>query len=158
MGYYMHELCVLAKGILSVANGASKQLKGDAMNAEHEIVTMERKALARWCKGDPSGFLEISAPEVAYFDPFVPKRVDGWDRLNSYYEGIRGQVSATRFELIDPRVQEGGELAVLTFNFVSWGGNENEFRWNCTEVFRRTPSGWKIIQTHWSFAQPTLAQ
>jgi ketosteroid isomerase-like protein len=95
---------------------------------------------------------------VAYFDPFLPKRVDGWDRLSSYYEGIRGQVSATRFELIDPRVQEGGELAVLTFNFVSWGGNENEFRWNCTEVFRRTPSGWKIIQTHWSFTQPTLAQ
>jgi hypothetical protein len=29
---------------------------------------------------------------------------------------------------------------VLTFNYVSWGGNENEFRWNCTGG-RRARSG-----------------
>jgi len=127
------------------------------MSAEHDIVGMEKKALARWCRGDPSGFLEISAPDVVYFDPFIAKRIDGLERLTSYYEGLRGQVSATRFEMIDPVVQEGAELAVLTFNFISWGGNENAFRWNCTEVFRRMPAGWRIIQTHWSFTQPALA-
>jgi len=34
---------------------------------------------------------------------------------------------------------------------VSYGGNENESRWNCTEVYRRDPVGWRIVQTHWSF-------
>lgn len=126
------------------------------MNVEHEVIGLERRALERWCKGDPSGFLEISAPDVVYFDPFLSKRLDGWDSLSAYYESLRGKVSASRFALIDPRVQEGADLAVLTFNFVSWGGNENEFRWNCTEVFRRTREGWRIIQTHWSFTQPRI--
>jgi len=30
-------------------------------------------------------------------------------------------------------------------------------RWNCTEVFRRTAQGWRIIQTHWSWTKPQLA-
>lgn len=120
---------------------------------EHEVVQLERAALARWCNGDPSGFLEISAADVAYFDPFLPRRLDGWDALSAYYESLRGKVSASRFELIDPRVQEMGEAAVLTFNFVSWGGDENAYRWNCTEVYRRSAEGWRIIQTHWSLTE-----
>ena len=38
-------------------------------DAEQEVVALERKALARWLNGDASGFLEICAPEVVYFDP-----------------------------------------------------------------------------------------
>ena len=34
------------------------------------IIELERAALDRWGRGDPSGFLEISAPEVVYFDPY----------------------------------------------------------------------------------------
>jgi hypothetical protein len=33
----------------------------------------------------------------------------------------------------------------------SWGGTDDAFRWNCTEVYRRDAGGWRIIQTHWSF-------
>jgi ketosteroid isomerase-like protein len=119
-----------------------------------EIVAMERAALVRWCKGDPSGFLEICAPDVVYFDPFLDRRIDGLEALTTYYEGIRGKISASRFELINPLVQRAGEMVVLTFNFVSYGGTDNELRWNCTEVFRRDAGRWQIIQTHWSFTNP----
>ena len=120
-----------------------------------EVVAMERAALTRWCNGDPSGFLEISAPDVVYFDPFLDCRIDGLEALSGYYEGIRGKIRADRFELLNPKVQRIGEAAVLTFNFVSYGGNENELRWNCTEVYRHVGSGpWQIIQTHWSFTNP----
>lgn len=116
-----------------------------------ELLAMERTALERWCSGDPSGFLEISAPDVVYFDPFVDRRIGGLDALTAYYEGLRGQVSAERFEILGPCVQEVGDCAVLTFNFVSWGpGGEGEMRWNCTEVYRRDDDSWRIIQTHWS--------
>jgi len=117
----------------------------------HEVVLLENAALVRWCRGDPSGFLEISAPDVVYFDPFLGRRMDGITALTAYYEGIRGKIRADRFELIAPRVQQVGVVAVLTFNFVSYGGNENGLRWNCTEVYRHDPAGWRIIQTHWSF-------
>jgi len=121
---------------------------------EDEVVALERAALARWCRGDPSGFLEICAVDVVYFDPFLDRRLDGLPALTAYYESIRGKISAERFEILNPLVQRSGELAVLTFNFVSFGGNENELRWNCTEVYRRDPAGYRIIQTHWSFTKP----
>jgi hypothetical protein len=38
------------------------------MTNDDPILTMERQALTRWCNGDPSGFLEISAKDVVYFD------------------------------------------------------------------------------------------
>lgn len=118
-----------------------------------EIIELEQAALERWGNGDPDGFLEISDAEVAYFDPFLERRVDGVEALRRWYESVRGKKLYDRFELINPRVQAFGELAVLTFNFVSQLGDKQE-RWNCTEVYRRTGAGWRIIQTHWSFTQP----
>lgn len=116
-----------------------------------KLVAMERAALVRWCSGDPSGFLEISAPDVVYFDPFLQRRLDGIAALTAHYESLRGKISARRFEILNPHVQTSGAVAVLTYNFVSFGGNENGLRWNCTEVFRRDPAGFRLIQTHWSF-------
>jgi predicted enzyme related to lactoylglutathione lyase/ketosteroid isomerase-like protein len=119
------------------------------------VIAMERAALDRWGKGDPSGFLEICAPDVVYFDPWQERRLDGLEALSRLYEGIRGQVQITRYELLNPKVQLCGDAAVLTFNFVGEGEKRTD-RWNCTEVYRRTPGGWRIIQTHWSLTQPCL--
>jgi Calcium/calmodulin dependent protein kinase II Association. len=109
--------------------------------------------MARWCSGDPSGFLEISDEDVVYFDPTLPGRIDGLAALAELYEACRGQIRAERYEFINPLVQEIGDAAVLTYNFVSWGGTEDALRWNCTEVFRRRGEHWKLIQTHWSITQ-----
>lgn len=117
------------------------------------ILAMERAALDRWAQGDPSGFLEISAPEVVYFDPTLERRLDGLEALTRLYEGVRGRIHLTHYDLINPVVQFCGEAAVLTFNFVGTGEGRTS-RWNCTEVYRRTLDGWRIIQMHWSFTQP----
>ncbi len=118
------------------------------------LVSLEEQALARWCSGDPSGFLEICAADVVYFDPFIDQRIDGLAALSDYYEALRGKIRADRFEILNPVVQRTRDVAILTFNFVSFGGNENELRWNCTEVYRHEDDEWKIIQTHWSFTNP----
>ncbi|MBI5710312.1 MAG: nuclear transport factor 2 family protein [Candidatus Eisenbacteria bacterium] len=114
------------------------------------IIALERAALDRWGKGDPSGFLEICAPDVVYFDPSLERRIDGRDALARYYETLRGKVSIQRYELLNPLVQRVGAAAILTFNHVSYGGGTAEHRWNCTEVYRRSGGSWEIIQTHWS--------
>jgi len=124
------------------------------MSIAEDIISLERAALDRWCQGDPSGFLEISAVEVSYFDPFQPKRLDGLANLTAFYETLRGQISADRWEMIDPRVEVIGKAAVLTFNFVSYSGGEGQrMRWNCTEVYRWDETNWRIVQTHWSFTE-----
>jgi hypothetical protein len=115
------------------------------------IIALECAALDRWGKGDPSGFLEICATDVVYFDPNLERRIDGRDALGKYYEAIRGKVSIERYELLNPLVQRVGDAAVLTFNYVSYGGAEDEYRWNCTEVYRWSGEDWEIIQTHWSY-------
>ena len=122
------------------------------------IIALESAALERWGNGDPSGFLEISAPDVVYFDPYLEMRVDGLEALTQLYKTIWGQVHFDRFELLNPYVQTDGELAVLTFNYVSYTGDKQS-RWNCTEVYRYDNEQWKIIQTHWSYTRhPGIVQ
>ena len=124
---------------------------GTSVSVAEQIIGLERAALDRWGKGDPSGFLEICAPDVVYFDPFLKRRIDGLAELKTHYEGIRGKIQIDRYDLLNPLVQADERLAVLTFNYVSWG-NEGESRWNCTEAYQKDPSGWRIIQTHWSYS------
>lgn len=120
------------------------------------ILGLEKAALDRWCKGDPTGFLEISAPDVVYFDPFLEKRINGLDELTKLYLPLKGQVNADHFEMLDPLVQATDKMAVLTFNFRSQEG-EKLHKWNCTEVYRLEADGtWKICQTHWSLTKPDL--
>lgn len=114
------------------------------------IVEIERAALDLWCKGDPSGFLRASWPDVSYFDPFVPARLDGIAALEALYESLRGKVSADRFEIINPRVQVAGDAAVLSYHFESQNGSR-VMRWNCSEVYQRRGGEWKIVHTHWAF-------
>jgi ketosteroid isomerase-like protein len=112
---------------------------------------MEKSALTRWGNGDPDGFLEICAPDVVYFDPYQEQRLDGIAALTALYQTLRGQVRFDRFELMNPCVQISGDMAVLTFNYVSYTGGQPS-RWNCTEVYRREQKDtWRIIQTHWSY-------
>ena len=132
-------------------------MKLDAERISAEIIGLECAALDRWGKGDPSGFLEISAPDVVYFDPHLDKRIDGLEALARYYEGIRGKVSIERFELLNPLVQLVGDAAVLTFNYVSYDGAGGSHPWNCTEVYRHTDGRWQIVQTHWSFTRAVRA-
>ena len=117
-----------------------------------EIIALESAALDHWGKGDPSGYLEISAPDVTYFDPFLEKPLDGLAALTCYYEKIRGKIRIERDEMIDPKVQACENTAILTFNYVSYG-TEGSMRWNCTEVYRRDGDQWRIIQTHWAITQ-----
>lgn len=129
----------------------------DNRRVADEVLASERAGLDRWAVGDPSGFLEICAPDVTYFDPYLPARIDGRETLARYYETLRGKVHIDRYILLSPRVDVHGDTAVLTFNYVSWV-RQSEHRWNATEVYRLTGEGWRIVQTHWSKtpAQPSV--
>jgi ketosteroid isomerase-like protein len=121
-----------------------------------EIVALETAALERWNRGDPGGYLELSADDVVYFDPFTEQRVDGIEALSQHYAPIKGQVRVSRYEMISPRVHATRDMAVLTFNLNSYEGDK-VYRWNCTEAYRHDKEGnWKLVQTHWSFVKPSL--
>ena len=147
--------------LLIVMTGAMTLSAQTGDDAAETIIAMEKAALERWGNGDPWGFIEICAPEVTYQDPSLKLRIEGLETLTAYYKQAEGKISLDGFELLNPRVQQHGDVAVLTFNYVSWSGTgdaRTESRWNCTEVYRRGDEGWRIIHTHWSYTQPKLSQ
>lgn len=120
-----------------------------------EVMALESDAMERWRKGDPWGFIEISAAEVTYFDTGTPQRVNGLQALKAEYATREGKIHYDVMEFIDPRVQVCGELAVLFYRFFSTtlnadGSISNRTPWNCSEVYRRIQGEWKIAHTHWS--------
>jgi len=119
------------------------------------IIGMEKSALEKWNKGDPSGFLEISAKDVVYFDPFTEQRLNGIEKLTKLYNSMRGQIKVDKYDMINPNVQSVKNMAVLTYNLVSISG-DSIHKWNCTEVYRIDNKKWKIIQTHWSLTKPEI--
>jgi ketosteroid isomerase-like protein len=120
------------------------------------ILALERAALDRWGNGDPDGFLELVAPDVSYIDPIQARPLHTLVELTDLYSRIRGKIKIDWSQIANARVQEAGDVAILSFQFFSRGG-EGSMKWNATEVYRKLPEGWRIIHTHWSYVQPKLA-
>jgi uncharacterized protein (TIGR02246 family) len=125
------------------------------------IIAMERAALDRWGKGDPQGFFEIMASDQTYFDHMTERRIDGQPDLKRYMAPFTGKIKIERIEMINPRIQQSGDIAVLTFNLNDYAaqvgdGPKTTARWNSTEVFQRINGSWKIIHSHWSLLKPEL--
>ena len=125
------------------------------------IIALEKGALDRWGRGDPAGYFEIMAADETYFDPTTEKRIDGEQALREHIAPFTGKIKIDRVEMIDPKVQRVGDVAVLTFNLADHGasigdGPKSNARWNSTEVYRRVGGRWKIVHSHWSYVTPAI--
>jgi uncharacterized protein (TIGR02246 family) len=127
---------------------------------ESTIIALERAALDRWGKGDPQGYLETYAPEVTYFDPANDKRVDGLEAMKQLLSPLSGKIKVDRYEMLGAKVQQSGDMAVLSYNLISHftdpKGKPGAVRWNSTAVYRKSEGKWRIIHSHWSFTKPEL--
>jgi ketosteroid isomerase-like protein len=120
-----------------------------------ELMALESAAMERWRKGDPWGFIEISAPGVTYFDTGTPQRINGREALAAEYAQRQGKIFYDVMDFIYPRVTSIWGTAVLDYRFLStWlnqdGSVSHRTPWNCTEVFTRMDGQWRIVHTHWS--------
>ena len=135
---------------------------GDQTSAE--LLSLERSALDRWIKLDPDGYLDLYAEEMTYFDPETDGRVNGKEALRKLFapmKTMKPQFKDVRYEIINPRVERAGDIALLTFNVTNYGkkGDRPESvlsRWNSTEVYRRNSGTWKLIHSHWSLVKPDI--
>jgi ketosteroid isomerase-like protein len=129
--------------------------------AGNEVIALERAALDRWGRGDVGGFMSLYADEVTYFDPFQERRVDGLSVIRALYEPLAGKFTVDRYEMLNPKVQRYGDVAVLTYNLQNYarqadGTERPATRWNSSAVFRRIDGKWRTIHSHWSFTKPNI--
>ena len=123
------------------------------------IISLERQALAHWNRGDVEGQLKFYAEDVTYFDPITATRIDGWPAVADYFRTVwAGKVNISRYDLVNPRVVAGPDLAVLSYNLVNYfpapdGSETVGTRWNSTQVYRRTGDQWRVVHVHWSFTK-----
>lgn len=117
------------------------------------VIAMERAALDRSDKGDPVGFIEISAPDVVYQDPFLSQPLKGLEALKTYYKSFQVEEPLSPGVMRDATVQQYGDFAVLSFHYTAQASAKQPHEWNTTEVYRKTKDGWRIINTHWSLTQ-----
>ena len=145
-------------------NVAAQQPTTGADSVSKQIIGMERAALDRWITLDPQGYLDLYVTDVTYFDPTTDKRVDGLQAIQARLAPMKNaKVPFTdrRYEMIDPKVQLLGDVALLTFNLVNYGKLPDRpesvvARWNSTEVYGRIDGKWRLMHSHWSFVRPEV--
>jgi ketosteroid isomerase-like protein len=128
----------------------------DGRTSSDQILMLERGALDRWGRGDPSGFLELYAADITYFDPVTETRIDGHQAMVDYYGPWVGKIQIARYEMLNPHVVVDGTMALLTYNLVNYIRDAQGFesvgsRWNSTAVYQHRGETWKALHSHWSF-------
>ena len=145
----------------SAAVAAAGWTAAETEDVSAQIIALERGALDRWGKGDPGGYLEIYDPDVTYFDPVQEKRVDGLGAVRTMLAPFTGKIRVSRYDMLGPKVQQYGDVAVLSFTLLSYqkqpdGSEPVVARWNSTAVYRRAGDTWKSVHVHWSYLKPEL--
>ena len=98
---------------------SSKTIKMNKDSIAASIIELEKAALEKLNKGNPSGYLDIYADDITYFDPFQEKRFDGFKSVQTFYKSFEGTFYVEQYEMINPVVQITGEFAVLSYNLES---------------------------------------
>ena len=149
---------------LTQPSRVTAQKESSAAGVTKEIIALEKAALDRYIALDPQGYLSLYAPEVTYFDPLTDQRVDGLKAMQEWLAPKKDAKLAftdRRYEMIGPKVQRYGDIAVLTFNVINYGKPPDKAeqpinRWNSTEVYHHVGAKWVIVHSHWSFIKPDV--
>jgi hypothetical protein len=140
------------KNAVLICLAAAALSAGAEDQTAREILALERQAMDGWRNGDPDPSLAIADPDITYFHAVIQKRLEGREPLKQLYEGYRGVPLFDSYEIDAPKVQAGGDIAVLTYQLV-WRKGDASQRWNATEVYQRKSAGWRVIHSHFSQAR-----
>jgi hypothetical protein len=123
-----------------------------AGDAASEVLALEREAMEGWLAGNPDKMLATADPSITYFHIVADKRMDGVAALKDLCEKYRGRPLFDSYEIVDPKVQVAGDVAVLTYHFMTRNGDLTR-RWHATLVYQRKSEGWRVIHSHFSLVQ-----
>ena len=124
-------------------------------DVEQVILAKERQALDRWSAGDPLGFAVNFAEDATYFDDIAAHtRLDGLEEIKKHLGSLEGKIPAHNYEIVDPKVQVFGEVAILT---IRYHGSTTDGQpgppWKATSVYHLKNDNWLVVHAHWSLVK-----
>lgn len=125
-------------------------------NAGEEIIALERSALDKWAQGDTTGYVDIGADDVTWFDFTEGEqlRLEGLEAFRNFLAPLAKEIPPHTYDMLDPKLQIYGDSAVLTFH---WKGSLSDGsqlpKWKATEVYHRKDGKWRQVHGHWSIVQ-----
>jgi ketosteroid isomerase-like protein len=125
---------------------------GSEADTARSLLTLERQAMDGWLKGDPDPQLAISDPDITYIHDTVGRRLEGLAVLKEFYAQYRGVSLFDSYEILSPKIQESGDVAVLTYQLAQNRASTTRY-WNATQVYAKKAEGWRVIHSHWSAAR-----
>jgi len=133
----------------------TKQEQVSNEEIEQTILTLESQALDKWSKGDPTGFSKNFAADATYFDDIgAGMRLEGTEELTAYFASLDGKIPAHNYELVAPKVQVYGEVAILTLRYHATSlENEPGPPWKATSVYRLKDGKWQVVHANWSLVK-----
>jgi len=126
--------------------------KPDVTQVKKTIIGLERMALDKWANGDPIGYSQNFAEDATYFDDIAAQnRIDGVESIQKYFKSLDGKIPKHKYELVNPKVQVYGDVAIITLIYNSFGeNNEPGPPWKSTSVYRLKGDNWKVVHSNWS--------
>lgn len=133
----------------------SKQEQASNEEVEQTILALERQALDNWSKGNPIGFSKNFAVDATYFDDIgAQMRIDSIEEIKNYFTSLDGKIGAHKYELVTPKVQVYGDIAILTLQYHAMSlENEPGPPWKATSVYRLKDDKWQVVHANWSLVE-----
>jgi len=143
---------MLAIWAAAAAFGCALAAADSDVEIARQLLALARQAMDGRMKGNPTSDLARSDSTVTYFHAAADKRLEGLPAVTELFEKYRGAPLFDSYEIIEPKVQVSGDVAVLTFYFECRNGTETS-RYYASEVYQHKKEGWRVIHAHWSKAR-----
>src|SRR5215467_11563671 len=135
--------------LLSIAAGLLLSMAAVAAEPSDTILALERQAMDGLAKGNPDPALALFDPEISWFHVMTEKRLDGLPAVKAVYESYRGRPLFESYDIVAPKTQANGDVAVLTYQLAAHNAGATTL-WNATQVYQRKKEGWRVVHSHWS--------
>ena len=141
-------LAVMSVGA-GLAGGASAKPSGD----EAAIRALEAQFAKAVSANDVDGIMKVYTPDIFVFDVIPPRQYVGAAAYRKDWEGVlAGFKGPLKFEMTDLAVETSGTMAwghsIQRIEGTDPSGKPTAMTVRATDVYRKTPAGWRIVHEH----------
>jgi ketosteroid isomerase-like protein len=119
---------------------------------EKAIIAREKASVEAWQKKDKAFYADYLTDDATYFGPRSPYlEVDPKVNFLPKFEQYTTMFKYLDFEMLNPRVQVYGDVAILTYNESvtgEMGGKSISYTGKVTSVYVKQGNTWRTVHGH----------